>query len=316
MASEGDSAMNEDGQGKPIREGLLFKKGKINKSWKKRYFVLYEGRKLSYFEKHEDYVKKKNPAGAIDLSGVQSIHLIPTQESHQKMQNKETRKTTESLSDYHSNGLLFFFFFFFPPPLSDFACVCILYIFMCLCVKKKKKKKKRVMDGGYVNFLQRSNTGLADGGTTLSEDLYGSGDDSTPIGSPRASDTNNNINKQNGSDLKKKQRLPAFVDKDFAFAIVTAKRTFVLCAKDSTDLEGWRYAIENATFGGRLFQGWLTKRGEKRKSWKKRWFVIFDTHEMRYYDNEHNMQSMGVILLRQVLLICPGDPEQYTLRGI
>ncbi|ETO12390.1 Rho GTPase activating protein, partial [Reticulomyxa filosa] len=123
------------------------------------------------------------------------------------------------------------------------------------------------------------------------------------------------INASNNSSGKKTSagRSVVFVDKEFAFAIVTAKRTFVLSAKDNFDLHSWQNAIENAAFGGRLHQGWLVKRGEMRKSWKKRWFVVFDTHEMRYYDNEQNMTPMGLIKLHEVLLMCPGDEDQYTL---
>ena len=42
-----------------IHEGYLYKKGKLNKSWKKRYFILYRDRKLKYFSSKPPSSKKK-----------------------------------------------------------------------------------------------------------------------------------------------------------------------------------------------------------------------------------------------------------------
>ena len=58
--------------------------------------------------------------------------------------------------------------------------------------------------------------------------------------------------------------------------------------------------------------GWLTKRGAYRKNWKKRWFVVFDTQDMRYHDNEQSAVPRGLIKLHEVLLMCPLDEQQYT----
>ncbi|ETO29060.1 arfGTPase-activating protein [Reticulomyxa filosa] len=179
---------------------------------------------------------------------------------------------------------------------------------------------------------------LAEGGTNTEEPLSGNDESmlmdtymaphgSNSNGHDTAADSNdNNDNNDNDNDNdvdiktsgdngddKTKELLAAQIDKEYAFAIATSKRTYVLCAKDTLDLFNWRNAIEKATFGGRLFQGWLIKRGAMRKSWKKRWFVIFDTHEMRYFDNQQNMQPIGSINLLQVLLMCPGDDDQYSL---
>lgn len=61
-----------------------------------------------------------------------------------------------------------------------------------------------------------------------------------------------------------------------------------------------------------MHQGWLIKRGEYRKNWKQRWFVIYDKQEMRYYDNKSCTQPRGVIKLHEVLIMCPGDIDQYS----
>ena len=85
-----------------------------------------------------------------------------------------------------------------------------------------------------------------------------------------------------------------------------------MACNNSTELNEWIDYLEKSIFGGRLYQGWLIKRGAYRKSWKKRWFVIYDTQEMRYYDDESRKEPKGLIKLHEVLLMCPGDKDQYS----
>ncbi|ETO18598.1 hypothetical protein RFI_18668 [Reticulomyxa filosa] len=302
------SLQSEDTSHKPIRKGILSKKGNINKSWRKRFFVLYEGRKLAYFEKEEDFVNAKYPIREIDLSSVQSVHLIPSREEHKSTHDSQQDQAKRDMKSavYGVVVVSIHIFFFF--------------------------KKKDGEDNGNLNetifssWLEGSNTMLADGGTSTEEFGNGNGNETKMdmVNSPSLEsvksngyNNNNNMNPKRQSQQRKKKYNnidtgQTYVDKEFAFAIVTSKRTYVLCASDNSDLHNWRSVIEKAAFGGRLHQGWLTKRGARRKSWKKRWFVLFDTHELRYYDNERNMCPIGLIQLKQVLLMCPGDRDQYT----
>ena len=55
----------------PDKEGWLFKRGEVNKSFQQRYFVL-KGNLLYYFEKRLD----KEPAGLIILEGKEAIFWI------------------------------------------------------------------------------------------------------------------------------------------------------------------------------------------------------------------------------------------------
>ena len=93
---------------------------------------------------------------------------------------------------------------------------------------------------------------------------------------------------------------------------MTPKRTYLLSCKDEDKFREWIEHLERVIFGRRVYSGWLTKRGAYRKNWKKRWFVVFDTQEMRYYDNEQSAVPRGLIKLHEVLLMCPGDEQQYT----
>eukprot|EP01084_Bolivina_argentea_P246449 412451_1 len=59
-------------QSRKVYEGLLFKQGRINRSWKSRWFVLYNTRKLAYYNDKKESVAFK-PISEIDLSKVDYI---------------------------------------------------------------------------------------------------------------------------------------------------------------------------------------------------------------------------------------------------
>merc|ERR1712228_860829 len=84
---------------------------------------------------------------------------------------------------------------------------------------------------------------------------------------------------------------------EFPFEIVTPSRTYLLCCLDAYSFNDWLEHLRNITFGKKIYGGWLTKQGNKNKSWKKRWFVIFDTREIRYYESDKTKIEKGSIIL-------------------
>merc|ERR1712228_836902 len=84
---------------------------------------------------------------------------------------------------------------------------------------------------------------------------------------------------------------------EFPFEIVTPSRTYLLCSIDAYSFNDWLEHLQNITFGKKIYGGWLTKQGSKNKSWKKRWFVIFDTREIRYYESDKTKIEKGSIIL-------------------
>eukprot|EP01084_Bolivina_argentea_P176683 305699_1 len=192
--------MAQESQSNILHEGIIFKKGQINKSWKSRWFVLYDNRRLAYFENESS--KSDDPIKEINLSEVHSINIIP------HTANTDTEPT-----------------------------------------------------------LQRI--------------------ESISVASVKC-------------------------DRPYSFELLTAKRTYLLSCWNLKELNKWIDNFEKSIFGGRLYNGWLIKRGAYRKSWKKRWFVIYDTQEMRYYDDESRKEAKGLIKLHEVLLMCPGDKDQYN----
>ena len=55
----------------------LYKKGKYNKGWKERYFIVYRmEQRIEYYSKQDDAAQKKDVCGTIDLSTVSKIDVI------------------------------------------------------------------------------------------------------------------------------------------------------------------------------------------------------------------------------------------------
>ena len=57
--------------------GKLFKKGKINKAWKERYFICYRNeQRMDYYQNEKDAKQKQNVSGSIDLTVIAKVELI------------------------------------------------------------------------------------------------------------------------------------------------------------------------------------------------------------------------------------------------
>eukprot|EP01083_Nonionella_stella_P154805 499277_1 len=59
--------------------GKLFKRGKINKAWKTRYFIQFIGSRLlktiRYYQNETDLNESKNEKGQIDLTAICRVEL-------------------------------------------------------------------------------------------------------------------------------------------------------------------------------------------------------------------------------------------------
>eukprot|EP01088_Endostelium_zonatum_P020895 TRINITY_DN7922_c0_g1_i1.p1 TRINITY_DN7922_c0_g1~~TRINITY_DN7922_c0_g1_i1.p1 ORF type:complete len:104 (-),score=23.18 TRINITY_DN7922_c0_g1_i1:86-397(-) len=51
-------------------------------------------------------------------------------------------------------------------------------------------------------------------------------------------------------------------------------------------------------------QGWLLKKGGRRKNWKKRFFVLLDSpKELRYYESDSASKAKGILNLNEITAI-------------
>jgi hypothetical protein len=70
----------------PQHQGMMWKRGRSVRNWKKRFCVLYDNNSISYFEGEVDpLLPKKKPKGKIDLCGVAAIKQM-TKEDIEKVQ--------------------------------------------------------------------------------------------------------------------------------------------------------------------------------------------------------------------------------------
>eukprot|EP01084_Bolivina_argentea_P038247 70722_1 len=221
-----------------IYEGILYKQGKFNKSWKERFFVLYSDCTLAYFKSEKAWDQGKPEISHIDLSNVRSIAPVP-------------KKDTPSHSDQTKTD-------------------------------KKKKKSRR----GSLSRKWSIDFGA----------LFGGG---------------NNEDKE--SDDEKDGEI-AFIelalDQQFTFEIVQAKRTYSLCTNNAKNFNKWLHKLEVTTFGKKVYKGWLMKQSERNKRWEKRWFIIYDSKELRYYDDASRAVSRGVAVLSELKKITKVDDEK------
>ena len=70
-----DSCDSSDSEQRSIlHEGYLYKKGQINRSWKRRYFILYSDKRLAYFINKEAVISA--PINEINLSTIKELSLL------------------------------------------------------------------------------------------------------------------------------------------------------------------------------------------------------------------------------------------------
>ena len=82
-----------------IRHGFLMKKGQVNKSWKKRWFVLYENNCLSYYEHPEN--TEQTALGEISLYNVLQLQYMTNANTlHLSTSNRTFKLKCEKQNEY------------------------------------------------------------------------------------------------------------------------------------------------------------------------------------------------------------------------
>ena len=107
----------------------------------------------------------------------------------------------------------------------------------------------------------------------------------------------------------------------YSFVLVTNKRKFIFASFDPKNFFKWISVFNKFIYGGILKQGLLQKRGEKNKGWKKRYFVLNQYKQLKYYQDEEKKSYAGTIDLNEIIKIENGDiitskEKQYTFQLI
>ena len=96
----------------------------------------------------------------------------------------------------------------------------------------------------------------------------------------------------------------------YSFILATKDRRFHFAAFDPKNFFKWLSIFSEFVYGGIIKQGWLQKRGCKNKGWKKRWFVLNQYRQIKYYTDSDRVDYAGTIILDQVKSIEMGQTIQ------
>jgi len=97
----------------------------------------------------------------------------------------------------------------------------------------------------------------------------------------------------------------------FAFELVTPKRNWVFSVADADIFQEWMSVLRDLCFGKKIHGGFLRKQGEKYKTWRQRYFALYDCNELRYYEDGALQQNKGKIELNKVRNITVPDTSKY-----
>lgn len=86
--------------------------------------------------------------------------------------------------------------------------------------------------------------------------------------------------------------------KSFCFQIETLQRTYFLAASSYESMKNWMEVLEeNGAIikkdgqEGVVKAGWLRKEGNRNRPWKQRYFVIYETKEVKYFTKPFGVQK-------------------------
>eukprot|EP00487_Bulimina_marginata_P004866 TRINITY_DN21981_c0_g1_i1.p1 TRINITY_DN21981_c0_g1~~TRINITY_DN21981_c0_g1_i1.p1 ORF type:complete len:105 (-),score=11.59 TRINITY_DN21981_c0_g1_i1:62-376(-) len=74
---------------------------------------------------------------------------------------------------------------------------------------------------------------------------------------------------------------------------------WVFGTSDTQIFEEWMQTLRDLCFGKAVHSGFLRKIGEKYKTWKCRYFIIYDLNEIRYFEDDSlSTQKVKLTLIK------------------
>lgn len=98
---------------------------------------------------------------------------------------------------------------------------------------------------------------------------------------------------------------------DYGFELVTNKRVWIFSCDDSGIFKQWMDNLRDSCFGKALHSGYLRKTGQKYKTWRRRFFIIYDLNEIRYFEDKSLKIEKGKIELMKVFKINAAKTNKY-----
>merc|ERR1712228_787159 len=78
---------------------------------------------------------------------------------------------------------------------------------------------------------------------------------------------------------------------DFGFELCTEQRIWIFTSSDVDIYKKWMKVLKNLCFGKSAHSGYLTKANTKHKSWKHRFFVIYDLKKVTKIESVENQNK-------------------------
>jgi len=104
-------------------------------------------------------------------------------------------------------------------------------------------------------------------------------------------------------------------DRRFAFALIQPNRDWILSAESESQCKQWVALFSKLVQGRPVHRGYLVKRGKNVKSWKKRYFVLFENKVLNYY-HTLNIGDKGALIgdidLRHSMWLQKCDDHEYS----
>eukprot|EP01084_Bolivina_argentea_P096820 174050_1 len=95
-----------------LKEGYLWKMGRLHKSFKERYFVVYDDRTISYFAKKCHSKSRSKAKGTIYLTQIQRVEFveyIPSDKSSSFTSKSESPHNLLNISEEARNKFYFMY---------------------------------------------------------------------------------------------------------------------------------------------------------------------------------------------------------------
>lgn len=103
------------------------------------------------------------------------------------------------------------------------------------------------------------------------------------------------------------------IGKDYAFELITINRPYIFCAKTKEQYKQWLIILQKVIYGNLIMKGYLEKRGHKRKKWLKRYFELYETLKLIYFEDENKEICKGCIQLNKINKIEKPEYSKYNL---
>ena len=126
-----------------------------------------------------------------------------------------------------------------------------------------------------------------------------------------------NLNEVKSFSIITREETTKKSDREYTFQVITDQRTYSLSCQHLKSFNKWTKYIEQYVYGKIINKGYLEKLGLKRKKWKKRWFILYDSKKLMYYDSDNKLSvAKGVINLKSVSGLGYGQEQQYQSKTV